>query len=255
MRIAVTDYDGTLNHRGKIEARSMDAIQRWRNAGNRFGIATGRDLSMILHEIEKWRIPFDFLICCNGAVIYGPDLAVWRSVDIEDARIPQVLSHPAAIASMHLEMCCDGKVYLCAQDEKTWFPALGSPYTEIFREDALAATGVQQVSFAYFSASDGTRYAAELNAAFGESMFAHQNGACIDLTHKTVSKAEGIDALLRITGWSASGLLAIGDSDNDLPMIRKYAGFAVSRAADTAKAAARALYESVGQMLDEVLSE
>lgn len=251
MRVAVTDYDGTLNFRGTIDPLSMEAIFRWRDAGNRFGIATGRDLSMIRHEIEKWSIPFDFLICCNGAVIYGPDLAVWRSADIEDALIPAVLSHPAAKKSMHVELCRGEKTYLCIQDEKTWFPELGSPYVQITRKAAMAVKGVQQIAFAYFSDSDAVRHTAELNHDFGDALFPHHNGPCIDLTRSTVSKADGIDTLLEKTGWPAKGLLAIGDGDNDLSMIRKYSGFAVSRATDTVKTAAQGVYESVGQMLTD----
>ena len=41
MKILGSDYDGTLTC-GGIEETKIAAIHRWREAGNRFGIVTGR---------------------------------------------------------------------------------------------------------------------------------------------------------------------------------------------------------------------
>ena len=45
MYILATDYDGTLS-RGGVSQRNKDAIERFRKAGNLFGVVTGRDYYM-----------------------------------------------------------------------------------------------------------------------------------------------------------------------------------------------------------------
>lgn len=87
MRVAVSDYDGTLCIGEKVNERTLSAISQWRAAGNMFGIATGRDLSLLLIETGRWKIPYDFLICCNGALVYNHDLTRIMLSDIDDALI------------------------------------------------------------------------------------------------------------------------------------------------------------------------
>ena len=71
MIIIASDYDGTLNHNG-ISDGDKAAIKRFREAGNKFGIVTGRDLEMamwVFHDLEKIGLEIDFLICCTGGII------------------------------------------------------------------------------------------------------------------------------------------------------------------------------------------
>jgi hydroxymethylpyrimidine pyrophosphatase-like HAD family hydrolase len=41
MKIIASDYDGTLNH-GGIGEEKRNAIKKWREKGNKFGIVSGR---------------------------------------------------------------------------------------------------------------------------------------------------------------------------------------------------------------------
>ena len=47
MKIIASDYDGTLNHGGFDDAK-LNAIDRWRKAGNIFALISGRSPSDLL---------------------------------------------------------------------------------------------------------------------------------------------------------------------------------------------------------------
>ena len=72
MKIIATDFDGTLSYNGRVSDEDKDAIHRFRAAGNKFGIVTGRDV-----EAAQWIKPengleFDYLITvtrCRGQYI------------------------------------------------------------------------------------------------------------------------------------------------------------------------------------------
>ena len=70
MKIAATDFDGTLCPIGEpIPAENIKAIKAWQAAGHKFGIATGRGLTLIREALARyadWQP--DFLVCNNGAV-------------------------------------------------------------------------------------------------------------------------------------------------------------------------------------------
>ena len=248
-RVAVTDYDGTLCLEGCVGDDTIAAIERWRRAGNVFGIATGRDLSLITHATNRWDIPFDFLICANGAAIYDSALNVLMQATIPDTVVPDVLRHPASRASMHLELCVEGALQIYVADERSWFPTLGAPYREISYEEALNAKNLQQISLAYSTFEECTAYTAAVAEAFGDTLNPQTNDVCLDITRAGVDKCSGILSLLSLKGWPEKGLLAIGDGGNDLPMIRRFGGFTVTGATDEIKAEAAGVYASVGEML------
>ena len=58
MKIIASDFDGTLNYHG-ISAEDTAAIAKFRAAGNKFGIVTGRDLEWHfgLFSISRRPIP------------------------------------------------------------------------------------------------------------------------------------------------------------------------------------------------------
>ena len=67
----VCDYDGTLNTDFKIDLRlNINAIKKFMGQGNKFVISTARGFNSIKYEINKYNIPYDYLTCNNGAVIF-----------------------------------------------------------------------------------------------------------------------------------------------------------------------------------------
>ena len=72
MKIIASDYDGTLNH-GGVDDKKREAIARWRAAGNKFGLVSGRGPDSLVELARRDGITCDFLLACSGAVICTPD--------------------------------------------------------------------------------------------------------------------------------------------------------------------------------------
>ena len=69
-RLIATDYDGTLNRNGVIDDETRTAIDRWRADGRYFGVVTGRGVDFY-DTAKEVRLPFDYLIVCNGCLLAG----------------------------------------------------------------------------------------------------------------------------------------------------------------------------------------
>jgi len=249
MRIAVSDYDGTLYYKGSVRKEDIDAILAWRKAGNLFGFATGRDLSLALYGANHWGIPFDFLICLNGAALYDNNLKLLKKTDIPESLIKEVLTHPAALASMHDQLCVNGinKIYI--RSAESYFRKSELSFQEITFEEALAEREVQQISLAYASELEYYQNAGTLQESFHDRLSLNINGFFVDINNQGVNKLAGLLAMLAIQGWAAEGLLAIGDGENDISMIRRFKGFCVANAPEKVAKEAAAVYHNVGEML------
>jgi HAD superfamily hydrolase (TIGR01484 family) len=74
-----TDYDGTLAEHGRVEASTLDALDRLRASGRRLILVTGReldDLRIAFPELDR----FDVVVAENGALLYLPDAAEERPI-------------------------------------------------------------------------------------------------------------------------------------------------------------------------------
>ena len=252
MKIAFSDYDGTLSvpHEG-VAAETITAIHEWRSAGNKFGIVTGRDHSLIAMETRAHNIPVDFYICCNGAAIHQPDGT-------------PILSTPLSCAVMkdffHSEHVCnytDGMLFFTPERAYTYRlrtdvpPSFLTPLSEI--EEALHLKDVVQMGMRFRDRDETLAAFAAIDADFPNVFTGNMNRQFLDLNRAGINKSTGIADFIRHMGWESHELLIIGDDRNDLAMIEEYGGYTVRRAQPFMHEAARAVYDSVGAMLRDHL--
>ena len=72
LRALATDFDGTLAHNGTVSESTLRALERWKGAGFKLVLVTGRelnDLAAIFPELG-W---FDIAVMENGAVLFHPE--------------------------------------------------------------------------------------------------------------------------------------------------------------------------------------
>ena len=252
MKIAFSDYDGTLSvpHEG-IPAETIEAIHAWRSAGNKFGIVTGRDYSLIAMETQVHRIPADFYICCNGATIHHTD---GRRIAVTP------LSHDvmsAFFCSKHVRGYTDGMLFFTPERAYTYRLRTDVPQSYLTAlgsmEEALNLKYVVQIGMRFRDRDETLAAFAAIDADFPNVFTGNMNRQFLDLNREGVNKSKGIVALVSHMGWDEHELLIIGDDRNDLPMIEQYNGYTVRRAQPFMHEAARAVYDSVGAMLRDHL--
>ena len=248
MRIVISDYDGTMYVDGKLRGDIVAAVTKWQEAGNRFGIATGRDYNLTIHETNRWGIPFDFLICINGAALYDHDCSLLQSRHIDNAAVPAILQHPAAMASIHCQLSGTSRLRVLLR-EGSWFPRVGVPFERIDFETALAARNLCQISLAFTDEAECEEWDLMLREDLGDVIEPHRNRVLLDITPAGVDKAAGIADLLALKEWQGRQVFVIGDGGNDLSMIEKYGGFTVPNAAPAIAKAAKRQFDTVSDLL------
>ena len=256
MKLVATDFDGTFcSYGGGVPEENLAAVRKWQEAGHKFGINTGRGISLIDMEIEKYEgLAPDFLICNNGAVVTDGERNILASL-----RFPQALT--AGVLQLLREKRGDAPMLVVTERESLAIggnlsdAALGLPdMPSTTQEKAMRRDDIVQISLNCGTQENALAVEAMVHASFPQ-LRGNINRGYLDLNLQEADKKNGIARLLRVTGWQVAegDLFVIGDDRNDLPAIEAYHGYTVATAPDFMKKAAKKVYESVAQMMLENL--
>ena len=246
MYILATDYDGTLN-RGGVSERNHEAIRRFREAGNLFGVVTGRDYYMY-NTLVDHGVEFDFILPFNGGMTINTEGKVTA-----DYRAPNAENIIYEIA----EMMTDYDSWLGCSIYKTHYTfhphhpkggrsCLPMDYTFAIPSFSMLNTGCRTKEAA-------AECAARINRRFGHIITALQNGTAVDMPPRGIDKGEGVARYAAAMGVPAENIYCAGDEMNDMAMISRFHGCAVSNARKEIKEAAEGVYEDIAEIIEHIL--
>ena len=241
MKIIASDFDGTINYNGKISDEDKEAIKKFRKAGNKFGIVTGRDVDLAQWIKQENGFEFDFVICCTGAVI-------------KDGEGKIIYSKKGEVGPFFYELIekakeCGGNFFAigdvllkCYIDMEGAIPS----QLEALKEFTHSNVG--------FKTEEGaTKFAKFVQENYSDKISAYQNGWHVDMPPVNISKVTGVYEYAKM--FDNPKIYGVGDNVNDLPMIEEFDGFAVSNAKEEVKARAKHQCNRICDMIEFLMEE
>jgi len=185
--VLASDLDGTLASAGVVPPDAVQALQRYREAGGTVVLVTGRRRTDLVRLFPDVLEVADLVIAENGALVVGPRDGTTRSLAPE--RPSAVLEAMSAAGLTDLEV---GQVLVASdrEDEHT------------FRRVAKELAGTWECTVI-------------------------PNKDRVMLLPSGVDKGTGLAAAVGELDRSFDEVVAIGDADNDLPLLRS-AGLGVA---------------------------
>ncbi len=260
------DLDGTLLDDSKhITQGNRDALKRILSHGHRVIITTGRPLPSALRQARLLQLdrPGCYLIACNGGLIYD-----WssrreiysRTISCEDAaHIFQL----AGKLGLHIQTYDDKEILVeqCGCDEAlerySRATEMGYRVLEDIRRDlhrnpvkCLAIDWDSQIKLKQLQSQIQTQYPDRLDAFFSCDAY-------LEIVPKGISKGEAVRMLCQQLEVSTADAVAVGDAQNDIPMLQAAGiGVAMCNAVQEVKAAADAVttrdnnHDGVAQVIE-----
>ena len=253
MKIAASDYDGTLFRKGTISDETIQGVHDWRAAKNKFGMVSGRDYGMLIPQLKHYGIEYDFTICNNGGIIRDRLGNVLYEGNISSEILKAMSEENLVRQSFHFAFSAKDVTYLCHESEGSWITREAKqwdfPIIKINESDISTLKEIHQFSLGFKRSEEAAECAAILNEKFGKSICAYPNACSVDVTPFGVSKRQGLECLINAMNWNDFEIYVIGDETNDLPMISAFNGYTVNTARDVIKSKARKVFSDVGAML------
>lgn len=233
-KVLVVDYDRTLFINNSDMLNNINSINKFRENGNIFIIATGRTYNSLKKEIDKYNIEYDYLILNHGSLVIKKDKSTLFHYKIDKNILFNITN------------------YLSKYKPKI---VMYSYYTEdtndINNPDISKITIVFQKDIETFKKvmmDIVKKYNNKLNIYFTQNYE-------IEIISKETNKSRAIDLLMKKANFKKENIYTIVDSYTDIDMINDYNGSCMEKSIDILKNNKNIKkYSSVSVLIKDILN-
>ncbi len=240
MKLFATDYDGTLYVDDKKMKSTVKKLKKLKKKDFIIVIATGRGYPSIKNQTTIHNIPFDYITCSDGSVIYNnegiikkkylvnkdiikPFEEFYKPINFEEIQY----SYPTGYSNILKEDDDDLIVLnVCVSNENYT--------TELV--DSFIKMSKQYPDYNFLN-------------------YMHPNFSYLCIKPKGISKSAAIEFIRKNNKIKKEDVYTIGDSSNDYEMIRDYNGACIENSVPELFTVAKKKYKSIDNYIDDILKE
>lgn len=242
MDIYATDFDGTVTYHGVTPAL-LCALDRWKAAGNLFGVVTGRPYDSIIRAVREVKLPLDFLIANNGSII----------ADGNDGILEYTSFTAETVMKLAELFRSENHGYFRLDAIRFYREWSGAPDTFI-KDGHIVADGTEYPEYTeitvdypdYESCLRGRENVRRVTDGMADAFLPGRSS--IDCNPAGANKAAAIRRIPCLFGVNPDVIYTTGDSFNDLSMLTApdFEGYAVANADETVR-------QLTGRVVDDPL--
>ena len=239
IKLFVSDIDGTLLIPGKkISARNIDAVKRMTDAGIIVTIATGRMYRAALPIAKELGVNVP-IITYNGALIKSTNGEIIHAEYLPENLVVDIVSFYEK-RGWHLQSYSEDKLIVPVyNDHIKTYEESQKVKAEVVGWEGMKARTFQVCKLLSIAETEeeNLQHMAELKKEFGDKIEITKSAPVFtEIICHGVSKASAIKILAEKFNIPREKVMAIGDSDNDLAMLKAAGiGVAMGNATDEVK--------------------
>lgn len=232
-KILVSDYDQTFYLNDEDIEKNKIAINRFREKGNIFVIATGRSFFDFKNKSDLYDIDYDYVIINHGATILNKNNNITYNFSINNEIIDEL--------KQDLEIEKSMKTFCCSElESRVDFDYKNLTKIHVKYNDKETAMTIND--------KINKKYDKYINAYF-------VTGNAIEIIAKETDKSFAIELLLKDLEVSKNCVYTIGDGYSDIEMIRNFNGYCMKESVDELKVLAEKEYESVSSLVNDLMED
>lgn len=227
MKILASDFDDTLYlaNDEKQTQENINQIRKFIQQGNIFCIITGRNYTDLKLLLNKYNIPYSYLICEDGAKIFN-----------------------------NVDYCID-TVMLEKKEIDEIVPILEENNCDYYLDDGYNKTENRNDCVKIVVNCTDTKEKDRLVKIIKEQVNIHiyASRTHVNIIHKTVNKEIGIKKLFNLENLDYNSLYVIGDNDNDYQMIKAFDGVILEKHNKILDELNKKSYKTLAEYIKEII--
>lgn len=225
--ILVSDYDRTIYLDDKTTKDNIAAINRFR-LDNIFVLATGRSYEDFLLAKKEYNIGADYYLLNYGTQILDHNMDLLAKTVLTKDEINQIETF-FADKNAHIRYC------------------------SALKNDDTKDKDIFKIIVDYKDYNELLSDYNQFTELYNHHIFALKNHCSLEILSNNMSKATAIKIIAQKENYNQ--IYVIGDSENDLDMIKEYHGYCVENATEEVKQVSTKIYKNVSSLINELLEE
>lgn len=227
----VSDYDQTFYLSDDDIEANKNSVERFRNEGNIFVIATGRSYFDFKNKLDLYNFAYDYVILNHGATVLDKDDNIIVNYSI-DNNIINNIKEDLRIAKTIRQFNCSGLESRVDFDYKN-LTKIHAKYNS--REEAMAINELINNKYSNYV----TSYYVNTNS--------------VEIISNKTNKSIAINNLIDKLNILKDNVYTIGDSYSDIDMIKDFKGYAMKESVNELKQVAIKEYDSVSNLINDLM--
>lgn len=249
IRMICMDLDGTALRPDRVSFSPLlnRVLQEAHSRGIAVTVVTGRQYGLLPPAVTHHPVWENLVVTCNGGQIRR--LATGElldSLDMDGEALKQLLKL-AEVHDLPIEFSVDSRLHLTGRSLQLQKPdpGLGFHRDTILADhgvlvdslEPLCEKAVEKVNLLCIPEEKRDAVVEALKGIAVSAVWSSRN--CMEITHPDAHKGRGLEEACRLLNIPAESTMALGDSGNDIAMLRRAGlGVAMGNAPDFVKAAA-----------------
>lgn len=266
--LLVTDIDGTLlDGNGRLPPENVRALQQWVDGGRFLALATGRNITLTRAIAQAINRPMHLVLQDGGLVAQHPSMRVLahHNLAVDAARAAHTIFQQEFLSVMAFDPLPDGQHFTVCQNGplSAGFEAYLGPKSKQIRcgngQDSISEAPSKIISIDGHHKSETVYHRLKTEVPQARVMKTEAvrlDSWFVEVGSPFASKAQGLHTLLRHLNLTLTDVIAVGDAENDVEMLRIAGlGVAMGNASDRVKDAADQVIQSnIGAGLAQFLN-
>ena len=245
--MVVTDIDGTIySPENGISTKVKECMQNLINKGIYVAIATGRTYGSAKSVADKIGIKCP-LICYQGGLINSYEGEI-LDVKYLNPDIAREIVADCRKRNIHLNVYIEDKLYVEDDDKyiKDYIGDKGIDYFKVDSFDELDFSKLNKLLAIKYDVNFINNFIEELREKYPEIYVVKSFDYFCEIANKEATKGNAIKFLAKKLGFTEKEVMAIGDQNNDIEMVKTAGiGVAMSNGTDEIKAEADYITDTV----------
>ena len=230
-KILVSDYDNTFFRNDKEIKENMLKVEEFRRKNNLFIIATGRSYYDFNRALKEYDIKYDYLIINQGATILDNKNNIIENYTI-DEKVKDMIAEDLKL-----------------NDEETMFAC-----SILESRVSIKNEKITKIHKGYENIDIDRKMNEFINNKYSSSVNSYliTTSNSIEIISSMTNKAKAISKIAEIENIDKQNIFTIGDSYNDIEMIKSFNGFCVENAQQEVKDVSIKVCSSVSELINEL---
>ena len=231
-KILISDYDGTFYQNDLDIKKNIDKVTEFRTLGNLFVLATGRSYVDLKQKIDKYEIPYDYLILNHGALLLSKKLEILNVFTLDKELVGSVLEY--------------------ANNNKDIYDVV---LIDVFKKKVIDTSNAVKIMlklYSYDNALDVKKYIDERYTNIKCYYEKEDNHYLVEIVSSKASKSLMIEKILVREKIVKDNVFTIGDGVNDIDMIRNFNGYRVINSCKELDSITNRVIDNVSDLIEKI---